>query len=70
MGGWLDHIGCVWRVADGAAAAEEVIQPEQRTGCTLVITKPRKDQDDELFRQAFEFKITFVQCFKIPKAKG
>ena len=28
IGGWLDHIGCVWRVAEGVEAVEELAQPE------------------------------------------
>ena len=70
MGGWLDYIGCVWRSDKGLAAEEEAIQPQKKTGYNLVIIKPHKDDDEVLFRQDFEFKITFVQCFKIPNVKG
>lgn len=69
MGGWLDHIGCVWSLDNGQAAAEEsLIQQEKITGCKLVITNP---SSKELFRKEFEFefKITFVQCFKISESK-
>jgi len=50
MGGWLDHIGCVWRSDKGVAAEEEEIQPQKGTGYNLVITKPHKDDDEVLFR--------------------
>ena len=50
MGGWLDHIGCVWRSDKGVAAEEEAIQPQKSTGYNLVITKPNKDDDEVLFR--------------------
>jgi len=70
MGGWLDYIGCVWRSDKGASAEEKAMQPQQRTGYNLIITKPHKDDDEILIREEFEFKITYVQCFKIPNNKG
>tara|TARA_B110000285_G_C14756297_1_gene437507 strand:+ start:330 stop:488 length:159 start_codon:yes stop_codon:yes gene_type:complete len=52
MGGWLDHIGCVWKLDNGVGvpagvAAEEnaAMKTEQRTGYNLIITKPLKDEE-------------------------
>ena len=57
--GWLDHIGCVWRV--GGVESEH----NDRAEHTLSITKIGRESENCVFEGAFEFKVMFAQCFQI-----
>lgn len=57
--GWLDHVGCVWRVG-GVDSLQD-----SRAEYTLMITKIGRESEDCIFEGAFEFKVMFAQCFQI-----